>query len=123
MATDDDGNEYPSTMPENLSRVHGASGSLDDLSQDANDSKFDDYLEEHFPTMEQFNSELQGRHTDEEQDDDSDAFGQGELFRLMNIDDNDNGIPDFLEGDINGNGIPDYQDKDLDGDGIPDFLE
>ena len=123
MATDDDGNEYPSTMPENLSRVHGASGSLDDLSQDANDSKFDDYLEEHFPTMEQFISELQGRHTDEEQDDDSDAFGQGELFRLMNIDDNDNGIPDFLEGDINGNGIPDYQDEDLDGDGIPDFLE
>ena len=48
MATDDDGNEYPSTMPENLSRVHGTSGSLDDLSQDANDSKFDvrrDYYE------------------------------------------------------------------------------
>ena len=54
MVTDDDGNEYPSTMPENLSSTHDASDSIDDLSQDVNDSKFDDYLAEHIPTIEQF---------------------------------------------------------------------
>ena len=121
MATDDDGNEYPSTMPENLSRVHDASGSLDDLSQDANDSKFDDYLEEHFRTKRQLVSRFQSRCIDSKQDDDS--FNLVELLGLMNSDESNDDVFDFPEDDINGNGVPDYLEEDLDDDGIPDFLQ
>jgi len=39
------------------------------------------------------------------------------------VDDNRNGIPDYLEGDTDGDGIPDYLDIDDNGDGIPDDAE
>lgn len=39
------------------------------------------------------------------------------------MDDNRNGIPDYLEGDTDGDGILDYLDNDDDGNGILDELE
>ena len=108
-------------MPENLSRAHDALDSLDDLSQDVNDSKFDDYLEEHFRTKRQLVSRFQSRCIDSKQDDDS--FNLVELLGLMNSDESNDDVFDFPEDDINGNGVPDYFEEDLDDDGIPDFLQ
>ena len=53
---------------------------------------------------------------DELQDDDDERDRE-------EVDDNRNGIPDYLEGDTDGDGIPDYLDNDDDGNGILDELE
>lgn len=44
---------------------------------------------------------------------------------VNDIDDDDDGIPDSVEGtgDMDGDGVPNYQDLDSDNDGIPDIIE
>ena len=53
---------------------------------------------------------------------DADADGLADLFDL---DEDNDGIPDSVEGsaDTDGDGIPDRQDLDSDNDGIPDIIE
>ena len=48
---------------------------------------------------------------------------EGELLDREDIDDNRNGIPDYLDIDTDGDGIPDYLDLDDDGNGILDKYE
>ncbi|MAT52883.1 MAG: hypothetical protein CMN32_00270 [Saprospirales bacterium] len=54
----------------------------------------------------------------------NDADGDG-LADLFDLDEDNDGIPDDVEGtgDTDGDGIPDRQDLDSDNDGIPDIIE
>lgn len=102
MTIDNDANEYPSTMPKNLSRAHDTLDSIDNFSQDVNDSKFDDYLEKYLQTKRQHISRFENYSVDSKQDDD--LFNLVELLGLMSFNDSNNGIFDSPEDDINEDG-------------------
>ncbi|MAT54876.1 MAG: hypothetical protein CMN32_10395 [Saprospirales bacterium] len=55
----------------------------------------------------------------------TDDFDNDGVVDYFDHDDDNDGIPDLVEGtgDTDGDGVPDYQDRDSDNDGIPDLIE
>ncbi len=55
---------------------------------------------------------------------DGTTYGSELTFETLSSLDTDNdGIPDYRDGDNNNNGVPDYKEEDSDEDGISDFLD